>query len=713
MADYSKLKVAELKEELKARGIPLSGLKLKQNFIDKLIEADALGQTNTSGAFVTPPAASEAEEATEQDPAADAHDAQTRDEKTPSGDVTLAQPVAQENIAEDKGGLVFPTSANGEKDAAGDEAQAQAENGEDVLPGGVSETLVIGDGAIATAANEQNELPVAEVNQRPTSASIDTKEGTGSPSTPRETVGTTLPPSRPAPSSSTSTPPAPVNEWIEGSKKRKRRSVTPPPSAADIALKRARANDGSPRITKLVGPAAKGEADVAPDFVGQKVSTESLPERSALEQMQAVVDTAEIDRERDELPASEQMEVVDATHSMPSEDNTGQEPLSEKPSKHVRSPEKQSLQLTPGASLFAGLKRRDTELPEELPERSMLTHQGAKERVVAPALHPATRSLYMRNFKRPLHLPTLRAHLAKIARGPISSSTTDEDPIATYFLDSIRTHALISFRSISAASRVRSALHETRYPDEKTRDPLWVDFIPDDKVQSWIGIETDSGGRGGAQRWEVVYEAASSGIEAVLQEVGAGARPRRPSPTSRRQSMSGPPRQPSMPDVQMHLPVAGVHPDRLPLVPQEPSNVINARRADQHQASQSETSGTGFRALDELFSFTTAKPKLYYKPVSHRVVGRRRDMIKDLRVGHADMGKSGDEDMKRYSFEVYRGEEEWVDKGPEFGYGRRGLERMRGGAPSRGGYRGGGGGGGGIRGGFRERDRDDTWRAPR
>jgi hypothetical protein len=149
--------------------------------------------------------------------------------------------------------------------------------------------------------------------------------------------------------------------------------------------------------------------------------------------------------------------------------------------------------------------------------------------------------------------------------------------------------------------------------------------------------------------------------------------------------------------------MAAVHPDRLPLVPQELSN---ARRGDRHGASQPETSGTGFRALDELFSFTTAKPKLYYKPVSQTTADRRREMIKDLRVGHADMGKSGDEDMKRYSFEVYRGGEEWVDKGPEFGYGRRGVERMRGA------YRP-GGGASGARARFRDRDRDDPWRGPR
>lgn len=40
MSDYSKWKVTELKAELKNRGVPQTGLRLKQDFIDKLIELD-------------------------------------------------------------------------------------------------------------------------------------------------------------------------------------------------------------------------------------------------------------------------------------------------------------------------------------------------------------------------------------------------------------------------------------------------------------------------------------------------------------------------------------------------------------------------------------------------------------------------------------------------------------------------------------------------
>ena len=56
MADYSKWKVNDLKAELKRRGIPQTGLRVKQNFIDKLLEAETGGQPGeaTEGAPAAP-----------------------------------------------------------------------------------------------------------------------------------------------------------------------------------------------------------------------------------------------------------------------------------------------------------------------------------------------------------------------------------------------------------------------------------------------------------------------------------------------------------------------------------------------------------------------------------------------------------------------------------------------------------------------------------
>ena len=64
MTDYSKLKVADLKEELKNRGIPLTGLKLKQNFIDRLIEDDAAKEASDPAAESAAPKVAEETDAT-------------------------------------------------------------------------------------------------------------------------------------------------------------------------------------------------------------------------------------------------------------------------------------------------------------------------------------------------------------------------------------------------------------------------------------------------------------------------------------------------------------------------------------------------------------------------------------------------------------------------------------------------------------------------
>jgi hypothetical protein len=103
-----------------------------------------------------------------------------------------------------------------------------------------------------------------------------------------------------------------------------------------------------------------------------------------------------------------------------------------------------------------------------------------------------------------------------------------------------------------------------------------------------------------------------------------------------------------------------------------------------------------FAALDELFSSTEkTKPKLYYKPVAREVIDQRMELIKDLRVSHNGRGRSGDEGMKRYTFEWDRGRQKWADKGPEFGHGRKGRDRLEGDRGRGGGrYRGRGGYGG-------------------
>jgi hypothetical protein len=432
------------------------------------------------------------------------------------------------------------------------------------------------------------------------------------------------------PSSDESTPASsqvPLTDLVDDQKKRKRRSLSPVPSTADMSRKKARMSDATEDLEK---------------------------EQTALAEMQANTETSK--EIRGEVLDTHQDMIID-------EPNQGDD-----------------------ATVVGTEKPTQTRPMDEVAMRKESPHSAPRspspviERDVPPAIHPATSSIYIRNFKRPLHIPTLRTHIVTLAKS--RSSKDDSDPIKVFYLDSIRTHAFISFTSIAAASRVRIAMHGTPFPDEALREPLFVDYIPDDKVQSWIDEETGGnsfGGRAGGRRFEVIYEEGEDGTEAIFQEVGS--RRDQPATTSK----------PSIdrPKAELDLP-PGVHPDRASLVP-----------SDQHHQTHptpptgpgSTSGGIGFQALDELFSYTTAKPKLYYKPVSNALAQDRLDMMRELRVGHEDRGRSGDGGMKRYTFQWDRDGEEWVDKGPEFGYGKLGQERLVG-VRGRGGfgYRGGRGG---------------------
>jgi len=143
---------------------------------------------------------------------------------------------------------------------------------------------------------------------------------------------------------------------------------------------------------------------------------------------------------------------------------------------------------------------------------------------IPPSIHPATRALYIRNFARPLSEPALKAHLTALASTPSSTSTAttsqpSESPIEYLYLDTIKTHALIIFTTLTAATRVRVGIHTKIWPNERSRKPLWADFVPEESVAGWVDRERQ---RGAGARWEVVYdrEVGEGGVRAELEEVG-------------------------------------------------------------------------------------------------------------------------------------------------------------------------------------------------
>ncbi|KAG6005812.1 hypothetical protein E4U21_007584 [Claviceps maximensis] len=109
------------------------------------------------------------------------------------------------------------------------------------------------------------------------------------------------------------------------------------------------------------------------------------------------------------------------------------------------------------------------------------------DRHVEPSIHPATSALYINNLMRPLRPADLRAHVVALAAIP--GSVPDDATVTKFHLDFIRTHALMELSSVSAASRVRQLLHGRVWPNESNRKALHIDFIPPDKIDPWIAME--------------------------------------------------------------------------------------------------------------------------------------------------------------------------------------------------------------------------------
>lgn len=680
MTDYSKLKVAELKEELKSRNIPLTGLKVKQNFIDKLLEADATKEASNVSEAVAATSEKAASAPGVRGQAEDRALAATEKEATSQRDEPVelqpAKNSTQTAVNESDPLVEVKDDQNKENDMVSEEAQA--------FPAVGSEGITVEPALAATPSEDRDSEPyrqptatssnssgslAAQPGDQPASCLISDPVDTSQPQ-PAQTTYTDTP-------FSDQVPPVKI---LEDSRKRKRRSITPPPSTIEVLQKRAKASDGSPRAIQqdgsLLVEVSQASQDIDVTTNGHELQERALEESPRPEGGCRLSEQVEAKEPQQEVRRSSRSRSPIIRALSQQEGERSLEPTREEPDSPLGSPIR-SKPRSPALS-----KRHAPSPPQPL---------ATEDRHVSPALHPASCSLYIRNFKRPLHIPSLRSHLSAIAASP--NADDDKDPIKTFYLDSIRTHGFVSFISITAASRARSALHDARFPDEKTREPLWVDFVADEKVEEWIETEqrANSGGRIG-RRWEVVYQdSLSGGIEALLQEVGSGSgsrmeAQRRPSSlVERRES-----------EIAIDTTtVPGLHPDRARLVPSE-DDVPQRKKSILQQEARPEQTGTGFRALDDLFPSTTAKPKLYYKPVDAHVTEERLDMIKDL--SKLAGAKSGDPDMKRYSFELERGREEWVDKGPEFGFGGRGRGFDRGG---RGGYRGRGGIGRG----------NDSWRS--
>ncbi|KAK5174787.1 uncharacterized protein LTR77_001870 [Saxophila tyrrhenica] len=588
MADYSKLKVAELRDVLKERGIPSTGLTRKQQIVDALEAHDA--SQNETGEAGDAPAADVNTEGRVEEAVSSEGDGVVREDGVDSGPVEADQP--REAGKADAEGMV-------------------GENMEDV---GKEHAVTNGVEPDATS------IPVSEVQG--------VSSSDAQPATIADEKMEDL----------TATPQmaSPVSDGQSSeNRKRKRRSPTPPPSE-DTINKKLKAAKEEP--VKLPNDDVVEKAPVP-------FETSSNPADS-----------------KEALPYStsdDVMEVSDAPVATdPTSDLTNEAPASR--------------------------NKFDGDMADKTDDTTMRAHSPLEDGTSGPSsVHPVTHSIYIRDLLRPLQPQQLRDHIVTLAARP--GEEPDDSVITTLHLDNIRTHAFVSFASTSAASRVRTALHGVVWPDESTRKQLWVDYVPDEQVQDWIDREMESGNsKRDVRRWEVEYGTLNDGtVTASLQEITA--------PTGPRPRTSFSTQAPAPGQGVLNAPL-GPRGHR-PSIPTEHSVAPMASKQSPINSTPAPATSASFSVLDERFSSTTTKPKVYYLPVSSEIADKRLDTLdretsRTWEGGRAMKTATGiEQQVRRYTFEDG---DRLVDGGVEREHGYRG--------PGPGPWRGGSGGHRGGRG---------------
>ncbi|KAI9883925.1 MAG: hypothetical protein M1823_004295 [Watsoniomyces obsoletus] len=798
--DFSKMRVVDLKGELKRRGLPQSGL--KHELVERLRQAEELAQATPKEP--SPPVGAKkgsvSMPSTKKDTSTSANEYTSESANGPRPAPANDVPIVMQTIAEpqhekensEKQPLAQPSDATDALQSVEPTASHGPSNGTAGLPPSLSTILNHDDD------NTQSADPAL------------TSEAVGD-------LGPGDPAKAPLPDQYSSEVPSngslqgassvSVEETASEIRKRKRRSGSPDPSAEEVAQKRARVNDeGISKVsegeakpsdavetmqvdvpdteqhdgtavqatseTTHVAVDVEGTAmdDAEPDATPQPstiqveeavsvsvhadlhadratveeevvdTKTDNIGSDEALQPSTALAEEAARSSERatspTERPSTEKPKDGDTNMDDASSDYGGHRsstpageapPAPEQTSSPVQRASSESLKddhqqefSDPAERAEAALSPRRSPSPAERERTStskdarfkglfnvgaskdrnvqdvVETADNINDRDVEAALHPATSALYIRELMRPLHAPTLKAHLTALAGRPGEAS--HPDVITEFFLDSIRTHCLVAFTNVSAAARVRSALHHTVWPEERSRKALWVDFVPEEKIGEWIETEQRAagggGGRGGNKRWEVIYEADNDdygganeeghgGVQAILREVGTHG------------SIGGGGRGHGHGQGAMGAPLGPRGRD----IYDSRQTGSSSQKQQQQQGQQTRggpssksTTNVGFTALDSLFESTTSKPKLYFLPVEKRLAEKRLDQFARLsssrggRGGGARRGGGGggrrgdDQELHRYTFEDG---DLLVDEGPELGGG--------GGGGGGGRYRGGGG----------------------
>lgn len=599
MTDWSTWKVVDLRAEAKSRGLPTKGVKAE--LVDRLTEADA--------------AATQADESGTDDKAAiDEHG-------LPADDGPIEEAADADAIATDSP-PVTETNA-----IANSDATAPPEDGANVKPAASPEPTAIEDNAAQPDTTKQAASPI----------------------------------------------PQPSIDAVVDLQKRKRRSSTPPPSVKRARQEEERRADEREDIVDFedgdisASPQKAPQNGVANDADIQKkiggnaegdpmqgvTSNSSVEGEHALGALEVGGEEAHADRvaiaESSKAISTSPQPQVASLDVGRQDEHLKSSATAEQPPSPVKA-EASALEMS-GEDAFVKSVALGSheEAPQHTSQPQGNPHDDRQDDALQqpkdepheendaptiPSVHPPTSALYIRELMRPLRSEMVEQYILDL----ITPSGSEQDPslIHEFYLDQIRTHAFVVLPSISAAQRVRAALHNQIWPNESNRKSLFVDFVPPSQVKDFIDRE-ESAQRGSSRRWEVMYEEDGGAVVAVHREVDSDRKPSfsRPPPTG--PAAAGP-----------------VYPG-IEAAPRGPRGRGGRTTFDNPNTLQ-----------------TQANPRLAYTPLSEEVAQRRIDNMRSFysRDPPIDLGK----DYHRFTFENV---DAFVDRGREVFIGIRPPHRQK------------------------------------
>ncbi|KAF3103531.1 hypothetical protein TWF569_010727 [Orbilia oligospora] len=636
--DPSTLKVTELKAELKKRGLAVGGL--KKDLVERLTEAIERENAEAAEPEEEEEEEEEAEEEEEEATGGDGEEEQaepavveekpeeeTVEEKTDEQDEASAdapQEAGEEEPAEEVTEQVTKEDDKPEEpekveepEKMEEDTKPEKENKQDPDTSGSTEQTTAFDSTLLAdklTANslEDVEMTTTEETKQPEAAAEDKMEVEEADQKPAESTILTHAPTvetaaaTPIPAQEEPKQPENVLEPITS-------APTPlqPPEAvqsieADLSNRRKRSRSPSVRVDEVEAKKARIHEEV----IGKdEVAMADAP----------VISTASPERGRKSPRDRSRSRTRSRSRSR-----------TESPSQSRQRPS--IVASTKDARFKSLFNKEEASAANQGNTGAATPPRSEDEEETSPSIHPATRGLYIRELVRPLQESQLKTHLIQLASKSTDPSNADPSTLESIYLDGIKTHCFAVFSTVQACSRARNGMHGKIFPNERNRRVLFADYVPEDKVGAWVAREKENRG----VRFVITYGDGEDGVEAVHEEFSSGN-----GGNGGRGSIGGASGGNRL--------GSGAPPIDAPAGPRGRSSFSNNGPAGNNFITGANSVPQGARvvSLDELFSSTKTKPKVYFKPVDAATVKERiargpvEGEVRGRRVGGRGGGDAG------------------------------------------------------------------------